>query len=338
MNKKTEVSVVVPVFNETRNLKEFFSELDGKLVELGKSYEVIFVDDGSTDDSYKILLDIQECKVQVKVLSLKNNVGKGGALEQGFKLVSGDKVIIMDCDLQYDPSDIKLLLHKLEEGYDAVSGKRVSRVDFTRVILSSWVFRFFIRKLSGLNFSDFFSGLKCFKAPLISQFGIYGDLNRIFTVYAYRAGYKVCEIPINHRARRHGRSKYNFLDRLRLAVRDLIVLFYTVVVTREELYKIGLIGFFFLGCGTFFFVIAIFMLSFEMLKSLLESLLFLFGVLFIFVGFQLRIIETIGKEFLDRHMGAPIFKDHSLRMANVKYISPDKEELFSQEWENQVSK
>ena len=328
MKSKAEISIVVPLYNEAKNLKEFYSELDGVISTDGKDYEVIFVNDGSTDDSHKILLDIEENANCVKVLSLKKNIGKAGALELGFKLVSGDIVIIMDCDLQYDPRDIKSLLNKIDEGYDVVSGKRINRSDSKRVKLTSWLFRFVVRKLSGLIFSDFFSGLKCFRVSVITHLGIYGNLNRIFSVYAYRAGFKVCEISVNHRIRKYGNSKYNFLSRLRLGLRDLIILFFTVVLTREELYKVGLVGFFFLGSGGLIFVISVFLLPYEMTKGFFENLLLAIGILFIYIGWQLRVIEVIGKEFLDRHMGAQIFKEHDLRMANVIYISPDRKKFF----------
>jgi glycosyltransferase involved in cell wall biosynthesis len=329
VESKAEISIVVPLYNEASNLREFFSELDDEIVTHEKVYEVIFVDDGSTDESHKILLDIEKHKTYVKVLSLKKNVGKAGALELGFKLASGDKVIIMDCDLQYDPSDIKALLNKIDEGYDVVSGKRVNRADSGRVKLTSWLFRFVVRKLSGLIFSDYFSGLKCFRVNVIVQLGVYGNLNRIFSVYAHRAGFKVCEIPVIHRPRRHGSSNYNFLSRLRLGLRDLIILFYTVILTREEIYKVGLAGFFFLGFGGLIIVLSVFLLPYEMMKGTFESILLAVGVMFIYIGWQLRVIEVIGKEFLNRHMGAQIFKEHDLRMANVKYVSPDRKKVFN---------
>jgi len=328
VKSKIEISIVVPLYNESRNLEELFSELDNSMLRYGKSYEVIFVDDGSSDNSYEILLSIEERKDYVHILSLKNNVGKAGALEQGFKIASGDNVVILDCDLQYDPNDIGALLEKIEEGYDVVSGKRVNRADSKGVKVSSWLFRFVVAKLSGLNFSDYFSGLKCFRSTIITELGVYGDLNRIFSVYAYRAGFKVCEVPITHRPRRHGSSKYNFFKRLRLATRDLIVLFFTVVVTRDELYKIGLLGFFFLSSGILILITSLSLLPYKIIKDFFGSNLLLISLLLVYAGWQLRVIETIGRDFLERHMGAQIFKEYDWRMSNVKYITPGKRKYF----------
>jgi glycosyltransferase involved in cell wall biosynthesis len=327
---KIEISIVVPLYNEGHNLEELFSELDNSMLRYGKSYEVIFVDDGSVDNSYETLLSIEERKDYVHTLSFKKNVGKAGALEQGFKIASGEKVIILDCDLQYDPNDIGVFLEKIEEGYDVVSGKRVNREDSKRVKVASWLFRVIVAKLSGLNFSDYFSGLKCFRASVINQLGVYGALNRIFAVYAYRAGFKVCEIPITHRQRRHGSSKYNFFGRLKLAVTDLAVLFYTVIVTREKLYKVGLLGFFFLSSGALILLASLFLflLLYETAKGFWGNSLLFIAVLFVYVGWQLRVIEIVGKEFLERHIGAQIFKEHGLKMSNIKYITPEKREYF----------
>ncbi|MCS5622997.1 MAG: glycosyltransferase, partial [Candidatus Marinimicrobia bacterium] len=125
LNPKTEISVVVPLYNEGPNLLTFFEELDGAMTTFGKSYEIIFVNDGSTDNSEKVLTDIAKQNKHTQVINLRKNAGKPGALEQGFELASGNKIVIMDSDLQYDPKDIQFLIAKIDEGYDVVSGRRV---------------------------------------------------------------------------------------------------------------------------------------------------------------------------------------------------------------------
>ena len=330
MKPKTEISIIVPLYNESRNLGELFSELDAAMVAYGKAYEVIFIDDGSTDDSCQVLLKIEEDKDYVHIISFKNNAGKAAALEQGFKIAVGDKIVIFDCDLQYDPNDIQFFLEKMEEGYDVVSGRRVNRSDSKRVKLTSWLFRLVVSKLSGLNFTDYFSGFKCYRTSVIAELGVYGALNRILSVYAYRAGFKVCEIPITHRPRRYGSSNYNFFKRLKLAVTDLVVLFYTVVLTRDKLFKVGLLGFLFLSSGALILLASLLLLSYETLKDFFGSSLLVTSALFIYVGWQLRVIEIVGKEFLERHMGAQIFKEYGLKMANIKYITAEKREHFDQ--------
>ena len=328
METEIEISVVVPLYNEAHNLEVFFSELHEEMEAYGKPYEVIFVDDGSTDNSQEVLLGIAEQNNYTLVISLRHNVGKAGALEQGFKLASGSKVVIIDCDLQYTPSDIRALVDKIEEGYDVVSGKRVNRADSEGVRLTSWLFRLIVRKLSGLNFDDYFSGLKCFRSNVIAHLGVYGDLNRIFSVYAHRAGFKVCEIPVAHRARRHGKSRYNFLNRLVLGARDLIILFFTVIISRAGLHRFGFLGFGLLSVGSMVIITSFFLSPYAMVREFVGNTLTLIGVLCFYVGWQLRVIEVVGKEFLERHMGAEIFKEYDRRMRNVKYVTPGKRELF----------
>jgi glycosyltransferase involved in cell wall biosynthesis len=329
MELKKEVSVVVPLYNEASNLGAFFSELSDAMQTSKRSYEVIFVDDGSTDGSYEILLDMAKKEdADVHVLSLTKNVGKAGALEQGFKLISGDIVVIMDCDLQYDPYDIEKLLDAINGGYDVVSGKRINRSDPRSVKLTSSIFRCVVSKLSGLDFSDYFSGFKCFKANVIESLGVYGDLNRIFSVYAFRAGFKVCEVPVTHRQRKYGNSRYNFINRLGLAVRDLLVLFFTVIVSREKHYKVGLLGIIFISLGLLTTLLSLFLSTFETVQDIFDNILVITGIILIFFGWQLRLIEEIGKSFLERHMGARIFEERDLRMENVKYITQGKKELF----------
>lgn len=315
MGSKMEISVVVPLYNEEPNLKALFEELDDAMRDYGKPYDIIFVNDGSTDDGEKVLISIANQYDYVKVISLRKNAGKARALEQGFKLATGNKVVILDGDLQYDPKDIQVLADKIDAGCDVVSGKRVNRADSGNVVLTSRIFRMIVKKLSGLNFEDYFSGIKCFRSSVISYLGSYGDLNRIFTVYAYRAGFKVSEVPVTHRPRGYGRSKYNFFSRLQLAFFDALVLFYIVTISKEKLYRIGLVGFSILSCGSIMIVISLLQTPGYMAKEFFGSGLTRTGVLFIYLGWQLRVIEVVGREFVGRHE-----REHDLRARNVKEI------------------
>ena len=313
MNPKTEISVVVPLYNEGPNLLAFFEELDGAMTTFGKSYEIIFVNDGSIDNSEKILTDIVKQNKHTQVINLRKNAGKPGALEQGFELANGNKIVILDADLQYDPKDIQFLVDKIDEGYDVVSGKRVNRADSKSVVLSSKLFRLVVKKLSGLDFTDYFSGLKCFKSSVISYLGVYGDLNRIFSVYAHRAGFEVCEIPITHRPRGEGKSRYTFLDRFKLAIGDIAVLFFTVTIRKEKLYKFGFFGLLILSFGWLMLVVSLLRSPDLSLNTLFESTLTRIGVLVVYIGWQLRVFETVGKEFIERWG-----KEFALRSRNVK--------------------
>jgi glycosyltransferase involved in cell wall biosynthesis len=327
MNHKIDISVVAPLFNEENNLPTFFSELDQVLTIYGRPFEIIFVNDGSTDNSEKVLLQLISQRNYIKVINLKQNLGKAKALEHGFRLAKGDKVVIMDCDLQYDPKDIQLLVEKIEEGYDVVSGKRVNRSDPENTVLTSKIFRLLVRRLSGLNFSDYFSGLKCFKSNVISYLGVYGDLNRVFSVYAFRAGFKVCEIPITHRSRKEGKSRYNFFDRLVLAFGDITVLFYTVTISKDNLYKIGFFGFFTLSTGLLILILSILLLPILLTTQIFESLLVKGGILLIYIGLQLRIFELVGREFIARYE-----REYQARNKNIRTIYDSDGKIMESEY------
>ena len=174
---KIEISIVVPLFNEEQNLSAFLEELNAAMISFGRNFEIIFVNDGSTDNSEEVLLGLIKENSHVKVISLRKNTGKAIALEHGFKLVNGNKTLIIDCDLQYDPKDIQILADKIDEGYDVVSGRRVNRADSRDIVITSLVFRWVVKRLSGLNFFDYFSGLKCFRTSVISKLDLKGDLN-----------------------------------------------------------------------------------------------------------------------------------------------------------------
>jgi glycosyltransferase involved in cell wall biosynthesis len=324
--EKIEISVVAPLYNEEKNLHEFFRELNDVLTADKKPFEIIFVNDGSTDSSEEVLRNIAEKNNHTQVVTLRKNTGKARSLEQGLKLARGDKVVILDADLQYDPGDIQALAAKIDEGYDVVSGKRVNRADPWSVVLTSWIFRRIIRLLSGLKLDDCFSGIKCFSSSAINYLRVYGDLNRVYIFYAYSAGFKVCEIPINHRLRAHGKSRYTFFSKLELAILDVVVLFYLVTITKEKLYRIGLAGFFILSCGWIMIVAPLLLSPVSTLAEFLNNPLIQIGFLSICVGWQLRVIEIIGREFVRRHE-----KAHDFRAKNVKgiYNTAEKEKSMN---------
>ena len=315
MKSEPEITVVVPLYNEELNLLAFFAELDGVMKARKEPFEIIFVNDGSTDNSEKILLDIAKGNSHVKVISLRENLGKARALEHGFNLVNGSKVIIIDCDLQYDPKDIQTLVSKMNEGYDVVSGKRVSRADTKDVVLTSIFFRWVVKRLSGLQFVDYFSGLKCFRTSVILQLDLKGDLNRIFSVYAYRVGFKVCEVPVTHRLRAAGKSRYNFLSRLKLAANDLIVLFYSITIGKENLYKFGLLGLLILSLGLLMLMAFLCVPSYLTTDEYFKNLVNRTGLFLVFIGAQLRIFEVVGKEFIGR-----LYREGDAWKSNIKSI------------------
>lgn len=224
--KKIDISVVIPVKDENDNLKQLFRELVDNLQVLDKSYELIFIDDGSSDGSKKILRDLAKDDNTVKVIYFRRNYGQTAAMQAGFDHAQGDVIIAMDADLQNDPADIPKLLEKIDEGYDLVSGWRKRRKDkmLTRRIPSMIANRL-INKLieaTGVQLNDFGCTLKAYKKYIIKNIHIYGEMHRFIPAFAGWLGVKVAEIEVNHRPRVHGQTKYN-LSRVTRVIFDLIV-------------------------------------------------------------------------------------------------------------------
>ena len=202
------LSVVVPIRNEERSVAFLYDELAAALEPLGVPWEAVFVDDGSTDGSFAALTRLHAAAENVRVVRLRRNFGKAAALVAGFDQAQGDTIVTIDGDLQDDPAEIPRLLAKLEEGFDLVSGwKRERRDPLTRRLLSR-VFNAVTSRFSGLRLHDMNCGLKAYRAEVVRGLGIYGELHRFVPVLAHYRGYRIAELPVNHRPRGHGRSRY----------------------------------------------------------------------------------------------------------------------------------
>jgi len=202
------LSVVVPVRNEERSVAFLYDELVAALEPLGIPWEAVFVDDGSTDGSFAALTRLHAGAENVRVVRLRRNFGKAAALMAGFDQSQGDMIVTIDGDLQDDPAEIPRLLAKLDEGFDLVSGwKRERRDPLSRRLLSR-LFNAVTSRLSGLRLHDMNCGLKAYRAEVVRGLRIYGELHRFVPVLAHYRGYRVAELPVNHRPRGHGRSRY----------------------------------------------------------------------------------------------------------------------------------
>ena len=202
------ISVVVPLLNEEHSLEALYHEIANALEPLDQGFEVVFVDDGSTDGSLSILSRMHDELPNVVVIHLRRNFGKAAALQAGFLEAKGDLVITIDADLQDDPAEIPKLLAKLDEGFDLVSGWKTRRNDpFTRRLFSR-IFNWSTGVISGVRLHDVNCGLKAYRAEVLQGLRIYGELHRFIPVLASYQGYRVAEIPVNHRARQHGSSRY----------------------------------------------------------------------------------------------------------------------------------
>jgi glycosyltransferase involved in cell wall biosynthesis len=237
-----ELSIFLPVYNEEPNLPPLQAKLDAALRTLGRSAEIIYVDDGSTDGSLKVLRDIAQQDDRVRVVALRRNYGQTAAMAAGIDAASGDVLIPMDADMQNDPADIARLLAKLDEGYEVVSGWRKNRQDklVTRKIPSMLANRL-ISWIGGVPLHDYGCSLKAYRRESIQDVKLYGEMHRFIPIYASWAGARVAEIPVEHHARTMGKSKYG-LSRTLKVVFDLMTIKFMASYQTKPLYIFGSAG------------------------------------------------------------------------------------------------
>jgi glycosyltransferase involved in cell wall biosynthesis len=237
-----EVSVFLPVFNEEPNLRPLHAKLDDALKKLGRSAEIVYVDDGSTDGSLKILREIADMDPRVRVVALRRNYGQTAAMAAGIDAARGKVLIPMDADLQNDPADIERLLKKLDEGYDVVSGWRKNRKDkmVTRKIPSMIANRL-ISWIGGVPLHDYGCSLKAYRRESLQDVRLYGEMHRFIPIYASWAGASVTEIPVEHHARTMGKSKYG-LSRTLKVVFDLMTIKFMASYQTKPIYVFGAFG------------------------------------------------------------------------------------------------
>jgi glycosyltransferase involved in cell wall biosynthesis len=244
-----DLSIVIPVYNEEENIPKLYEELKEVLEKLGKEYEIIFVDDGSTDRTYQILQELARKDPHVKVIRFRRNYGQTAAMYAGFQYAQGDVIITMDGDLQNDPKDIPKLLEKIEEGYDIVSGWRKNRKDhFLTRILPSKIANWLISKVTGVHLHDYGCTLKAYRKEVAKNYRLYGDMHRFLPAVAKSFGAKITEIVVNHRPRIYGKSKYGIGRTIRVMLDILLVKFLNDYMNKP-LYVFGGLGLFmtFLG-------------------------------------------------------------------------------------------
>jgi glycosyltransferase involved in cell wall biosynthesis len=237
-----EISVFLPVFNEEPNLRPLHAKLDEALKSLGRSAEIVYVDDGSNDGSLEILREIAEHDSRVRVVALRRNYGQTAAMAAGIDAARGKVLIPMDADLQNDPADIIRLLDKLDEGYDVVSGWRKHRKDkmVTRKIPSMIANRM-ISVIGGVPLHDYGCSLKAYRRESLQDVKLYGEMHRFIPIYASWAGARVTEIPVDHHPRTMGKSKYG-LSRTVKVVFDLITIKFMASYQTKPLYLFGWAG------------------------------------------------------------------------------------------------
>lgn len=288
------VSVVIPLLNEEENIPILYEELTKSLQDCGDSYELIFVDDGSSDSSLNLLEHLQGTDSHIFVISLRKNFGQTAAMTAGFDVANGDVIIAMDADLQNDPADIPLLLEKIREGADLVTGWRFNRQDpFLSRKLPSKIANKIISFSTGVHLHDYGCTLKAFRKDVIKNIKLYGEMHRFIPAIASAMGVSIAEVKVNHRARRFGTSKYGISRTLRVIL-DLITVKFLLNYSTRPIHVFGTIGFLSGSSG----LLVAFILTIQRQLygiPLSDRPLLLFAILLIFVGVQFVTIGLIAE-------------------------------------------
>lgn len=239
---KIEISVVLPVFNEEENVVHQYDLVKQSLENIGRSYEIIFVDDGSFDKSPEILAQIAEKDSASKLVAFRRNFGQTAAMRAGIDFAKGEIIVFMDSDLQNEAEDIALLIEKIDEGYDVASGWRKHRKDkFFSRRLPSIVANFIIARVTGVALHDLGCSLKAFRGDVLRNVRLYGEMHRFIPVHASWLGAKIVEVPVRHHARQHGKSKYGMIRTFKVLL-DLITVKFLGSFSTKPIYLYGGLG------------------------------------------------------------------------------------------------
>ena len=292
------ISVVVPIYNEERSVALLYEELQAALDPLPDEWEVVYVDDGSTDESFAALTRLHSRAANVRVVRLRRNFGKAAALAAGFAEATGDIVVTIDGDLQDDPSEIPHLLAKLDEGFDLVSGWKTRRRDPLTRRIPSKLFNWVAGRMSGLHLHDMNCGLKAYRRDVVRGLVLYGELHRFIPVLAQNRGFGVAELPVNHRPREHGRSRYG-LERYLRGFLDLLTVSFMGRYRHRPLHLFG-------GLGLTLGLVGTTILAYLTVDKFLghaigKRPLLLLGVLLVVVGMQFFTLGLISEMITSHH-------------------------------------
>lgn len=300
---ETLLSIVIPLLNEEDSLIELSRQLESVLVKLvGNRWEVIFIDDGSTDGSFNIIRTINEKKRNFKAIRFRRNYGKSAALQAGFQKATGKIIVTMDADLQDDPTEIPNLIEKLKDGYDLVSGWKKKRHDPFIKKFTSKIFNFFTSVSSGIKLHDFNCGLKAYRRDCAKSLTVYGEMHRYLPALAHWDGFRVAEVPVKHHARKYGKTKFG-ASRFVKGYLDLLTVLFTTRYLKRPLHFFGTLGTLFGLSG--FAINAYLLYEWFLGQTYLSNRpLALFGIALIIVGVQLISIgllgEMIAKNYVDK--------------------------------------
>jgi len=298
--KRPSVSVVIPAFNEAESLPSLYVSLASVLGRLEQNAEVVFVDDGSTDESREILRDLSARDERVRILTLRTNSGKAITLAAGFREARGEVILTLDADLQDDPEDIPKFLAALDEGADLVCGWRRPRQDPWRKRTLSRLYNWATRLLTGVSLHDLNCGFKAYRREVLSRMRLYGDLHRYVPVLAAWRGYRMHEVGVRHHPRRHGRSKYG-AARLLHGFLDLLTVILLTRYDRRPLHLLGGTGIYMIlgGLAINLYLTVLWMLGHHPIGT--RPLLWL-GILLLIVGTQCVFFGLLAEFLLHLHV------------------------------------
>ena len=289
-----KISVILPVLNEEENLIDMNTEIIGVIENIDVDYEIIYIDDGSTDRSFDILCSLREENPNIKIIQFRRNFGQTAGLAAGFEHASGDTIITMDSDRQNDPHDIPMLLDKIDEGYDLVSGWRFDRQDaWLSRKLPSKIANLLISKITGVKLHDYGCSLKAFHKDVVENVRLYGEMHRFIPAIASWMGVRIAEVKVNHRARVAGSSKYGISRTFRVIL-DLITVKFLLQYSARPIHFFGGLC---LAIGVTGFIIAFVMLVQKFFFSIPmgDRPLLLLAVLLMFIGLQFITFGLLGE-------------------------------------------
>ncbi len=292
-----KLSFVIPVYNEAESLELLYREIKENIGE--NQYELIFIDDGSTDESYAVLEKLAQADENLKVIKFRRNFGKSEGLNAGFKAAQGDIIFTMDADLQDDPKEIPNFLQKLSEGYDLVTGWKIKRKDPITKTWPSKIFNAVVSSSFGLKLHDYNCGFKAYKKTVIENLDIYGEMHRYVPALAKAKGFKIAEFPVHHRKRKFGKTKFGSERYLR-GFLDLLTVKLVTGYIRSPLYLFGRIGTTF---SLFGFIIALYLsvLKLGFGQPLYNRPLLYLSTLLIIVGIQFFSIGLLGELIVNQN-------------------------------------
>ena len=296
--KAAVISVVVPVHDEERSVALLYDELRSALEPLNAPWEAIFVDDGSTDGTFSALTRLHDAEQNVIVVRLRRNFGKAAALVAGFDQARGETVVTIDGDLQDDPAEIPRLLAKLDEGFDLVSGWKTRRRDPVSRRILSRIFNRVTSAFSGVRLHDMNCGLKAYRAEVVHGLRLYGELHRFIPVLAHYRGFRIAELPVNHRPREHGRSRYG-VERYVRGFLDLLTVSFIGRYRHRPLHLFGGLGLIlgFIGSAILVYLTVVKALG----HAIGQRPLLLLGVLLVVIGMQFFSLGLISEMITSQH-------------------------------------